>query len=62
MKIIKKYIVLIYTWRTKEIKRGPGRPPKYSTEDIKKKQALVKWKGYSDDFNIWIPFKDLRDI
>ena len=30
--------------------------------DYKKKQALVKWKGYSDDFNSWIPFKDLKDI
>ena len=29
---------------------------------IKKKQALVKWKGYSDDFNSWIPLKDLRDL
>ena len=30
--------------------------------DYKKKQALVKWKGYSDDFNSWISFKDIRDI
>ncbi|KAL9986619.1 hypothetical protein ACROYT_G000790 [Oculina patagonica] len=30
--------------------------------DYKKKQALVKWKGYSDDFNSWIPIKDLKDI
>ena len=30
--------------------------------DYKKKQALVKWKGYSDDFNSWIPMKDLKDI
>ena len=30
--------------------------------DYKKKQALVKWKGCSDEFNSWIPFKDLRDI
>ncbi|KAL9965185.1 hypothetical protein ACROYT_G028950 [Oculina patagonica] len=30
--------------------------------DYKKKQALVKWKGYSDDFNSWIPFKDLQHI
>ena len=29
---------------------------------IRKKQALVKWKGYSDNFNRWMPFKDLRDI
>ena len=30
--------------------------------DYKKKQALVKWKGYSDEFNSWIPFKDLKNI
>ena len=30
--------------------------------DYKKKQALVKWKGYDDEFNSWIPFKDLKDI
>ena len=30
--------------------------------DYKKKQALVSWKGYSDDFNTWIPLKDLKNI
>ena len=30
--------------------------------DYKKKQALVKWKGYSDDFNSWIPLKDIENI
>ena len=30
--------------------------------DYKKKQALVKWKGYSDDFNSWIPLTNLRDL
>ena len=30
--------------------------------DYKNKQALVKWKGYSDEFNSWIPLKDLKDI
>ena len=30
--------------------------------DYKKKQALVSWKGYSDDFNSWIPLKDLQDL
>ena len=28
----------------------------------KKKQALVKWKDYSDDFNSWIPMKDVVKI
>ena len=30
--------------------------------DYKKKQALVKWKGYSNDFNSWIPLKDIKNI
>ena len=30
--------------------------------DYKKKQALVKWKGYNDDFNSWIPMKDLMNL
>ena len=30
--------------------------------NYKKKQTLVKWKGYSDDFNTWIPMKDLKEI
>ena len=30
--------------------------------DYKKKQALVKWKGYNDAFNSWIPIKDLVDV
>ena len=31
-------------------------------QDHKKKQALVKWKGYSDDFNSWILLKDLENV
>ena len=27
--------------------------------DYKKKQALVKWKGYNEKFNSWIPFSNL---
>jgi len=30
--------------------------------NYKKKQALVKWKGYTDDFHGWIPLKDLKNI
>ena len=30
--------------------------------NYKKKQALVKWKGYSDDFNSWIPMEDLNAL
>ena len=38
------------------------RVDKIIRRDYKKKQALVKWKGYTDDFNSWIPMKDLKDI
>ena len=27
-----------------------------------KKKSLVKWKGYSDDFNSWVDNKDILDI
>ena len=30
--------------------------------DYKEKQALVKWLGYSDDFNSWIPLSGLQDL
>lgn len=30
--------------------------------DYKEKQALMKWKGYSDDFNSWVPLNDLKNI
>ena len=30
--------------------------------DYKKKQALVKWLGYSDDLNSWIPLSSLQDL
>ena len=35
---------------------------KVMRRDYKKKQALLKWKGYNDDFNSWIPIKDLVDV
>ena len=30
--------------------------------DYNEKQALVKWLGYSDDFNSWIPLSGLQDL
>ena len=43
-------------------KQDVFRIDKVIRRDYKKKQALVKWKGYSDDFNTWIPFKDLQNV
>ena len=43
-------------------KQDVFRIDKVIRRDYKKKQALVKWKGYSDDFNSWIPMKDLGNI
>ena len=42
--------------------RDVFRIEKVIKRDYKKKQALVKWRGYSDDFNSWIPFKDLQSV
>eukprot|EP00794_Sanderia_malayensis_P002551 gene2551-2947_t len=41
-------------------KQDVFRIDKVIRRDYKKKQALVKWNGYSDEFNSWIPFKDLQ--
>ena len=30
--------------------------------DYKKKQALVKWRGYNESFNSWLPLKDLQSV
>lgn len=30
--------------------------------DYKKKKVLVKWLGYSDDFNLWVLLKDFKVI
>ena len=43
-------------------KQDVFRIDKVIRRDYKKKQALVKWLGYSDDFNSWIPLKDLQDL
>ena len=43
-------------------KQDVFRIDKVIRRDHKKKQALVKWKGYSDDFNSWIPMKDLTTL
>ena len=43
-------------------KQDVFRIDKVIKRDYKKKQALVIWKGYTDDFNSWIAMKDLMNI
>ena len=43
-------------------KQDVFRIDKILRRDYKKKMALVKWKGYSDNFNSWIPFWDLKHV
>ena len=43
-------------------KQDVFRIDKVIRRDYKKKQALVKWMGYSDEFNSWVPMKDLQHI
>ena len=43
-------------------KQDVFRIDKVIRKDYKKKQALVKWKEYSNNFNSWIPLKDLRSV
>ena len=43
-------------------KQDVFRIDKVFRRDYKKKRALVKWKGYNDNFNSWIPIKDLKTV
>lgn len=43
-------------------KKNVFRIDKVINRDYKKKLALIKWNGYSSDFNSWIPMKDLTNI
>ena len=43
-------------------KQDVFRIEKVIRRDYKKKQALVKWLGYSDDFNSWIPLNNLQEL
>ena len=51
-----------YTQELQGAKQNVFRIDKIIRRDYKKKQALVSWKGYSDDFNSWIPMKDLKEL
>ena len=43
-------------------KQDVFRIEKVIRRDYKKKQALVKLLGYSDDFNSWIPLNNLQEL
>ena len=43
-------------------KQSVFRIDKVIKRDYKKKRALIKWSGYSDDFNSWVPLKDLISL
>ena len=43
-------------------KQDVFRLEKVIPRDYKKKQALVKWLGYSDDFISWIPLSSVQDL
>ena len=43
-------------------KQDVFRIEKVIRRDYEKKQALVKWLGYSDDFNSWIPLSSLQEL
>ena len=43
-------------------KQDVFRIEKVIRRDYKKKKALVKWLGYSDHLNSWIPLSSLQDL
>ena len=43
-------------------KQDVFRIEKVTRRDYKKKQTLVKWLGYSNDFNSWIPLSSVQDL
>jgi len=51
-----------YAHELLKAKQDIFRIEKIIRKDHKRKQALVKLKGYSDDFNSWVPLKDLKNI
>ena len=51
-----------YEQELQKAKQQTFRIEKVIRRDIKKKMALVKWKGYPNKFNSWITIKDLVDF
>ena len=48
-----------YEQEMQKAKQETFRIEKIIRRDYKKKQALVKWKGYPDKFNSWVPLSEL---
>ena len=57
-----KINVSFYTEELLKPNQGLFRIDKVIRGDYRRKQAFLKWKGYSDDFNSWIPMKDLQNL
>ena len=49
----------LYEQELQKAKQEIFRIEKIKRRDQKKKQALVKWKGYPHKFNSWVPFSEL---
>ena len=49
-----------YEQELQKAKQEIFRIEKIIRRDYKKKSALVKWKGYPDKFNSWVPLSELR--
>ena len=47
-----------YTEELQKTNQSIFRNEKVLKRDYKEKKALVKWKGYDDRFNSWIPLSD----
>ena len=59
---MKRYWVLFYQQELARAKQTIFRIEKVIKRDNKKKRALVKWPGYSDEHNSWVPFGALMKI
>ena len=51
-----------YTRELSSAKQNIFRIEKVIKRDNKNKKALVKWVGYSDMYDSWVPFSDLINI